>query len=319
MPTRRRALVIGIDDYPTDPLQGCVRDANEIAGLLATNHDGSPNFDVVLITSDNEQISRARLRTAIRAVFAQGDADVALFYFAGHGTENDLGGYIVTPDFEEGDEGMYLAEILTLANASHATERLIILDSCMSGALGAAPSEHNNAAPVSEGVSILTAARAGQAAVEINGNGMFTELVCAALRGGAADVLGDVSAPAIYSYVEEALGAWDQRPLFKAHLGKVESIRKVLPAVSLETLRLLPVWFPVPDHVFPLDPQYEDTIPGFDPEKVKVLKQLQKCRDAKLVEAVDEDFLYFAALRSTGCRLTLLGERYRKLASERRL
>ncbi|MBD8206703.1 caspase family protein, partial [Microbacterium sp. CFBP 8801] len=307
-------------DYPSMPLHGCVNDANAIASLLEANHDGSPNFEVVLRTSETAQITRAQLRSDLERLFAHGsDTDVALFYFAGHGTENDLGGYIVTPDFESGDEGVNLSEILSRANASAAKECVIILDSCMSGALGASPSANNNAASVSEGVSILTAARAGQTAAEINGNGMFTELVCAALEGGAADVLGNVSAAAVYTYVEEALGAWDQRPLFKAHLGKVESLRKTSPSVSVQTLRLLPTWFPTADHIFPLDPEYEDTQPNSDPTKVAIFKQLQKCRDAKLVEAVDEEFLYFAAMNSTGCKLTLLGQRYRKLAAERRI
>lgn len=319
MPNRRRALVVGIDDYPGSPLFGCINDAKAIAALLEAHHDGSPNFEVVLRTSDVDSITRGSLREDVQRLFVPRDADVALFYFAGHGTENDLGGYIMTPDFAPGDEGVNLSEILSRANASPAKESVIILDSCMSGALGASPSANNNAAAVSEGVSILTAARAGQTAAEINGNGMFTELVCAALDGGAADVLGNVSAPAIYTYVEEALGAWDQRPLFKAHLGQVESLRKAIPAVSVETLRQLPTWFPAPDHIFPLDPEYEDTEPGHDPAKVAIFKKLQKCRDAKLIEAVDEDFLYFAAMNSTGCRLTLLGQRYRKLAAERRI
>lgn len=319
MPNRRRALVVGIDHYPGSPLFGCVNDAKAIAALLEAHHDGSPNFEVILRTSDVDSITRGSLREDIQRLFVPRDADVALFYFAGHGTESDLGGYIMTPDFASGDEGVNLSEILSRANASPAKESVIILDSCMSGALGASPSANNNAAAVSEGVSILTAARAGQTAAEINGNGMFTELVCAALDGGAADVLGNVSAPAIYTYVEEALGAWDQRPLFKAHLGQVESLRKALPAVSVETLRQLPTWFPAPDHVFPLDPEYEDTEPGHDPAKVAIFKKLQKCRDAKLIEAVGEDFLYFAAMNSTGCRLTLLGQRYRKLAAERRI
>ena len=42
----RRALVIGIDNYPTSPLKGCVNDANSIANVLETHGDGSPNFAV---------------------------------------------------------------------------------------------------------------------------------------------------------------------------------------------------------------------------------------------------------------------------------
>ena len=43
----RKALVVGIDDYPGDySLNGCVNDAKEIKNLLETNEDGSPNFEV---------------------------------------------------------------------------------------------------------------------------------------------------------------------------------------------------------------------------------------------------------------------------------
>ncbi len=33
----KKALVVGIDDYPSSPLGGCVNDANAIATLLETN------------------------------------------------------------------------------------------------------------------------------------------------------------------------------------------------------------------------------------------------------------------------------------------
>lgn len=140
-----------------------------------------------------------------------------------------------------------------------------------------------------------------------------------ALEGGAADVLGDVTAASVYSYVEQALGPWDQRPLFKAHLSMVVPIRKAQPAVALETLRLLPSWFDTADFEYPLDPTYEDQIPGFDLDKVAIFKKLQKCRDAKLVEAVDEEFLYFAAVNSKACRLTPLGKHYWRLAQAGRI
>ena len=42
----RKALVVGIDEYPICALRGCVNDANAIASILERNGDGSPNFDV---------------------------------------------------------------------------------------------------------------------------------------------------------------------------------------------------------------------------------------------------------------------------------
>jgi uncharacterized caspase-like protein len=319
----RRALVIGIDNYPTAPLQGCVNDATALADLLRTNHDGSPNFDVELFTSNNQTITRASMLERIEKLFTHSGGDVALLYFSGHGTENNLGGYLVTPDARKYNEGVNLTDVLTLANNATANERVIILDSCMSGHLGNVPTDAPNSANLKEGVSILTASRSDQVSMEQNGRGVFTELVCSALEGGAADVLGKVSVPAIYSYVEEALGPWAQRPLFKGHLSKVLALRTAQPAVSAATLRELTIWFPQVDGEYDLDPTYEYTSneQGFVPDEdhVKIFKKLQQCRDAKLVEAVGAEFLYFAAMNSKSCQLTSLGQRYWKLVKEGRL
>ena len=42
----RRALVIGIDDYPFSPLAGCVSDAVKIGRLLEKHSNDRPNFQV---------------------------------------------------------------------------------------------------------------------------------------------------------------------------------------------------------------------------------------------------------------------------------
>lgn len=43
----RKALVVGIDNYPNAQLKGCVNDAAVVAQLLRNNGDGSPNFGVL--------------------------------------------------------------------------------------------------------------------------------------------------------------------------------------------------------------------------------------------------------------------------------
>lgn len=315
----RRALVVGIDDYPGQPLAGCINDARAIADLLRSNEDGSPNFDVELLTSDSRTITRASLLARIEHLFQHAGGEVALLYFSGHGTENNLGGYLVTPDAQRYNEGVNLTEVLTLANRATATEKVMILDSCQSGHLGNLPTDVSNSANLREGVSILTASRSDQVSMENNGRGVFTELVCAALDGGAADVLGKVSVPAVYAYVEEALGPWAQRPLFKGHLSKVLDLRISRPAVPIGTLRQLTTYFPSVDSEYQLDPSFEDTSDNPDPDNVQIFKKLQRCRDAKLVEAVDEDFMYFAAMNSKSCRLTPLGQRYWRLIKDRRI
>jgi len=312
---RRRALVVGIDDYSGAPLAGCVNDANAMTSLLRTNEDGSPNFHVKSMTQPSQKITRSTLRAALNKLFSEHDeADVALFYFSGHGTENILGGFIVTPDAKQYDEGVSLADILTLANRSKARECVIILDSCHSGHLGSVPSTGSEHVNLREGVSILTASRAAQVAVEVDGRGLFTELVCGALEGGAADVLGQTTVAGVYAYVEQALGPWDQRPLVRANLSKLISLRNNRPAITPEILRQLPAWFPTSDHVLALDPSYEPLAEPKNSEHEKIFGHLQRCRAAKLVDPVGEEHMYFAAMNSTGCKLTPLGRHYWRLA-----
>ena len=58
----RKALIVGINDYPNSPLRGCVNDALAMKGVLETHADGSPNFGIKLITSPSDTITRVTLR-----------------------------------------------------------------------------------------------------------------------------------------------------------------------------------------------------------------------------------------------------------------
>ena len=315
----RRALLVGIDDYPSEPLAGCVNDARAMERLLSRHHDGSVNFDTQLLTSDEQRVTRPRLREAIESLFAD-PAEVALLYFSGHGTENDLDGYLVTSDVALYDEGVSLGDVLARANrARHVREVAIIIDSCHSGWLGAVPAVDNAQASLREGLSILTASRSTQASWELGGNGMFTELVCSALDGGAADILGEVSVASVYAYVDQAFGAWDQRPLFKSHVSRMLSLRRAKPAVRIEVLRRFPEWFGTADAEFPLEPRHEYTVEPRDPEAEETFRWLQRCNRVKLIEPVGQEDMYYAAVRSTGCRLTPLGRFYWRLAAAGRI
>nr|GEV52263.1 hypothetical protein [Tanacetum cinerariifolium] len=287
------ALVIGIDDYPTAPLRGCVNDAVAFGNTISTNGDGSPNFGVRLLTAIQ---TKAQLKAAVTELF-QGPCDTALLYFSGHGLLNATGGYILAPDYRPNDEGLSMEQILILLNASQAKDKIIILDCCHSGALGSPPSTGVATAQLVEGVVILTASRDSESAVEVNGHGLFTSLLLSALQGGAADLRGHITPGSVYAYIDQALGVWEQ-----------------LPA---DIIRKLTTYFPTPEDVFPLDPTYEDANVGIAvPEKVAVFKHLQKYQSVGLVVPVDAEFMFFAAQNSTSCRLTALGYHYWRLADE---
>ncbi len=313
----RRALVVGIDDYPKSPLRGCVNDATEVARLLKTHQDGSPNFDLQILTAPPFSITRAILKGKIDDLFRD-EADVALLYFSGHGFANNLGGYLVTTDAKRYDEGVSMVDVITMANNSHAREVVIFLDCCYSGALGALPAL-NNQTVLREGISLLTASRGSQVSVEIRGRGLFTSLLCAALEGGASDVLGKVTVASVYAYVDQALGAWEQRPLFKAVVSQLISLRNCSPVVPIELLRLLPRYFSSADTELPLDPSFEPDAEPRHPENEQIFSHLQKYRAARLVVPVGEEHLYYAAMNSKSCKLTPLGQFHWSLANTGKL
>ena len=314
----RKALIIGINNYPSAPLNGCVKDAIEIANVLEKNSDGSPNFSVKLITDPGEAATKRNLREAIEKLF-EGTPEVALFYFSGHGLIKSTGGYLVSSDYSSYDEGINMDDILKLANKSKARDKVIILDCCHSGKFGNPDFGESSLTQISDGLTVLTACRDDQTALEVNGGGVFTSLLLDAFEGGAADLRGNVTPGSLYAYVDEALGAWDQRPIFKTNVSKFVQLRKINPRVPIDKLRRIIEIFPSPFEHIQLSPEYEDTCENHDIEKVKIFKLLQEYVKIGLVVPVDEEHMYYAAINSKSCRLTAIGYQYWRLASESKL
>ena len=147
------ALIVGIDHYKHSPLNGCVNDAIAMREVLSRNWDGSVNFNSRLLTSSDTIVTRASLKAHLSQLFSR-PADVALLYFSGHGLLNDLGGYLVTQDAMQFDEGIAIGDVLTMANQSEARQVIVILDCCHSGALGAVSSIKRDTSLLRKGVSI---------------------------------------------------------------------------------------------------------------------------------------------------------------------
>jgi hypothetical protein len=316
----KRALIVGIDEYDGGgSLTAAVADATEMAEVLRRNGDQSLNFECRLFTSPGpERVTRANLRRHWRELFEDFQGDV-LFYFSGHGAPTDVGGFLATQESSEDDPGLPMQELVDMANNSSAQTVLLILDCCFSGSAGN-PAALNgggleNKAILREGVTILTASRPSQLSYEIGGHGVFTNLILGALRGGAANVRGHISAASVYAYAEAALGAWDQRPLYKSHAGHLRPVRTVPPKVPDALLREIPIFFPDPDKGFALDVSYEETNGAAKAENVAVFKKFKQLQIAGLLRPVYGTDLYWTAERSGSVVLTDLGQFYHELAS----
>lgn len=324
----RKALIVGIDYYSdVSLLYGCVNDSFSVRSMLERHVDGSVNFGVRHITGTGPQdpVPRDELRSAIEELFA-GDGEVSLLYFAGHGHIEATGGYLCSSDVKTGNDGLSLAEIMTMANKSRIANRIVILDSCHSGVAGGSALQHN-VAEISDGVTILTASTDEQYATEENGAGVFTTLLVDALGGAAANLVGEVTPGGVYAHVDQSLGPWAQRPVFKTNVKRFVSLRKVRPPIELAELRRISEFFPSAGHQIQLDPTYEperhemradnpQDIPAPDPEHNAVFAILQKYNRVGLLVPEGAPHMWHAAMNSKTVRLTALGEHYRGLAAK---
>jgi len=323
----RKALIVGINYYEHgNPLFGCVDDAHAVKAVLERHGDGTINFDVQLFTGTgpSDTVTRSQIKDYIEKLFSD-DSEIALFYFSGHGHIESAGGYLLASDSSRGDEGVSLTEILLFANKSKAKNKIIILDSCHSGIAGTPPVASENAI-LSEGLTILTASTKDQYATEENGRGVFTTLLVDALNGVAANILGEITHGSIYAYIDQSLGAWEQRPVFKTNVKSFVSLRKVQPAIQLDELQRIIEFFPEPGYEFLLDPTFEPEMkgrstgmPNPDPENTRKFAILQKFNRVNLVVPVDAPHMWHAAMESKSCKLTVLGEHYRRLVEKKRI
>lgn len=314
----RKALIVGIDYYERlNHLRGCVNDANSVRGVIERHGDETVNFHTQVLTGSgiDRGVTKIALKDAIKDLF-QGDGDIGFFYFAGHGSLQQDAGYILASDSEREDDGIDLDFILKLSNKSRFKNRVIVLDSCHSGAAGDSDIAVARST-LEEGMTILTASTKDQYALESNGSGVFTRLFVNALNGSAANLLGDITPGSVYAHIDQSLGAWDQRPLFKTNIKQFVSLRKVKAPIPLSDLRALVSLFPTVEHEFVLDPSFEPESDFPNPENVEKFQVLQRCNRVGLVVPVGAPHMYHAAIGNKGCKLTVLGMHYWNLAKRK--
>lgn len=308
----RRALLIGIDNYPMAPLQGCVRDALRIESILERNDDFSRNFDCKVLISRDQEVTRDRVNSALDQLLAEG-TESALLYYSGHGAQNIIGGHLVTQDYTQNSPGIPFNEIIQRANNSHVPEIVIIADCCYSGNLGNTPGMHDQVLHLREGISILTSSMPDQLSKETREGGEFTSILVSALEGECADIFGHVTLSGIYHHVDFLFTSWQQRPMFKSHVSRMTPLRKCKSRIELKKLYRLLEYFPDTEHEYQLDEEHEHTSPRAIPRKVTYFQDLQSFRDLGMVYPVGAPSLYDAAMNEKKCTLTPTGRFYWKL------
>lgn len=321
----KKALIVGLNKYPYGrDLEFCVNDAVAFRSVIESNGDGSPNFDVIEIINE---CGHNDLNLAIKKLFS-GDSDVALLYFSGHGS-NSEGGYLVTTDFDENNLGVRMSDVLNIANSSRCKNKVIILDCCFAAKMGESLLSDNKSL-LGDGVTIMAGSQKWESSVEDtkNKHGVFTNLLLQGLNGGAADISGNITPASLYSFVDQSLGAWQQRPVFKTNISQFLPIRTVTPKVPKNILRKISQYFMNPSDEYKLNPSFEFTNtpeyriepkePFAESSNVSIFRELQMFESVGLVEPIGTDHMYFAAMENKSCKLTALGLHYWYLSKDKR-
>jgi Caspase domain len=325
----KRALLIGIDDYPEAPLLGCVADADAMASMLRAHANGERNYTVKTLTHPREAVGRSAIRAAMEELFSNAPHFDLFFYFSGHGRRTAFGAELVGSDLE----GVSLGDLLALANGSAAKSVTIVLDCCFSGDVGnagglqpiqVAEEFRKNISVLADGVAVLAASRPTQPALEAAGQGVFTRLLLDGLSGGATDHVGKVTALSLYAYASAALGEWDQRPIFKAHLADTPVLRIGPPWLDPALLRRLPEMFSTRDSRVCMTPAHEGEGRPFPPGVLGTPEQqafdyFKKLRNAGLLTTDNDEDHYFVAMNSREVYLTPLGRYFWDRAKRQQL
>lgn len=288
--------------------------------MLDRHGNRTKNFDINFKVSScaDEVIEKKSLKNDIEKLFKD-DNDIALFYFSGHGYIDTTGGYLITSECKNGDDGLSMNDLLIFVNNSKAKNKIIILDCCHSGEFGNIKQSNADNALLSEGTTILTASGKDEYAAENNGSGLFTRLFVDAMNGSASDLVGNITPGSIYSHIDQSLGAWEQRPIFKTYVKTFTTLRKVPPPISLSNLKKLVELFHTKEKNFKLDPSFEPESKNPINENVAKFKLLQKYNRINLVVPVGAKHMYFAAIKSKSCKLTILGKYYWNLIKNEKI
>lgn len=333
----RKALIVGINHYKTKDnnikdLTGALKDVDRISDLLRFHKSGCgsekiPNFNCKIMKSielqeeQNEEekdeiITRGKLQGAIKELFEDKEADVALLYFSGHGYESSLGGYLVTQHASQYQEGVSFNDIMIYANNSPINEIIIILDCCRSGNLGEVTTMNNHTVSIRKGVSILTSSTAEQDSIEYKNQGVFTDLICNALAGGNTDILGNVKLTHLYEHAERMLGPWEQRPTFKSNSSRLSVLRKAEPKIAYDVLKRITKHFKSSVWSYRIDPSYDAHFGLGNRANEKIMKDFREYYRLGLLRTTDVQYLWEAAKGFHSCVLTDQGKQYWKLVKK---
>lgn len=139
--------------------------------------------------------------------------------------------YLLTQYSGEEGWGIGFDELMSLAEQSRAAEVIIILDCCEAGAFGESLArwKRRSVSVVPSGTTVLAACRSYQQAKSGFPQSAFTAELLKAFSGAAGDRQGKITAAGVFSQIDSSMETWAQRPVFKANVDRMTSLRAISP------------------------------------------------------------------------------------------
>ncbi|MBV9160914.1 MAG: AAA family ATPase [Pseudonocardiales bacterium] len=246
----RHALLVGTATCHADPalavLPAVRHDVNQLKAVL----DAAGAFDSIDVQID---LDRERLTAALENFFgARRVGDLALLYYSGHGLMGELDResvFLAATDTR--CEQLHTTAVDTdgvlrhLLNITRASQKVVLLDCCFSGAFGArnrfrgGVRQEPRRGVRQHGTFILTSSTHARAA-KTQGHdrpSMFTEVVLTGLRGAAATHNGElwITTNDLARYVQGQLARDPHRRPVESSEGVTEPIKLVTVEQARET------------------------------------------------------------------------------------
>lgn len=222
--------MVGVSEYP-DPnqrLPAVAADVREMAKILSSKHGGFPNGVTVLA---DQQATRDKILSELRAVFSSAANEAVFAYLAGHGMV--VGGqyFFVAHDTKDEHSAVPLTEIRALFDQAKCRRVFLWLDFCHAGGILARGQQTDDMAAIrrslgaagGHGKVIVAACAPAQSAHESAalGHGLFTEALLRGLGGDAKSSHGDVTALSLYEFVVREVKHPAQQPVFLGEMAGV--------------------------------------------------------------------------------------------------
>lgn len=222
----RWAVLVGVNEYEDATnygrLQVCVKDVHAIRDQLGGGGFNPARIRLLTDDTPNELPTRDNILTALKAVAdATEPNDLLLFYYSGHGDEDNNESYLVARNGRRlvlRDTAVAISRVREIVEDAPARAKVIILDACHSGAdiggKGPKPMSEEFIRRVfeqAEGLAVLASCKQGQLSYEWHENerSVFTHFLLEALEGKAdRDGKGFVTVQDANRHVTNAVKLW---------------------------------------------------------------------------------------------------------------